>query len=400
MPKFIALKKGGLSLLLWSVIPAAFIGPGTVTTCSKAGAGFGLSLLWALTFSTLATFILQEAAARITVASGKSLGEIIALKYRGRNANWLKMMLFGAVAFGCAAYQAGNILGAVSGLMLLTDVPQAVLVTGLGLLAAALLWLGSIRAIANVLAGVVFLMGIAFLVVAFQANAAPAEMLAGAVMPAFPDNSELLIIGLVGTTVVPYNLFLASGLSKGQSISEMRWGVGLAVLIGGLISMAILLTGTQVPGEFSFQNLSQALANGLGPWAEALFGIGLFAAGASSSVTAPLAAAITGQTIFGKNDEKWSHRSKPFRVVWAVVLFTGLAFGLTDVKPIPAIIAAQAINGVLLPVVAVFLLLAVNDRRLLPGKFVNKTGWNVVMGIVVLAAAGLGLYNLWRALAG
>ncbi len=400
MPKFIALKKGGLSLLLWSVIPAAFIGPGTVTTCAKAGAGFGLSLLWALLFSAFATLILQEAAARITVASGKNLGEIIALKYKGRNANWLKIMLFGAVAFGCAAYQAGNILGAVSGLMLLTDVPQAVLVLALGLVAIALLWLGSIRIIANVLAGVVFLMGVAFLVVAFQSKIAPAEVLMSAVSPSIPKNSELLLIGLVGTTVVPYNLFLASGLSKGQNVSEMRWGIGLAVLIGGIISMAILLTGTQVQGVFSFQNLAQALTNGLGLWAEALFGIGLFAAGASSSVTAPLAAAITGQAIFGENDEKWSVRSRQFRLVWGVVLFTGLAFGLSEVKPIPAIIAAQAINGVLLPVVAIFLLLAVNDRRLLPEKFVNKAGWNVVMGVVVLAAAGLGIYNLWRAFAG
>ncbi len=386
--------------MLWSVIPAAFIGPGTVTTCAKAGAGFGLSLLWALLFSAFATLILQEAAARITVASGKNLGEIIALKYKGRNANWLKIMLFGAVAFGCAAYQAGNILGAVSGLMLLTDVPQAVLVLALGLVAIALLWLGSIRIIANVLAGVVFLMGVAFLVVAFQSKIAPAEVLVSAVSPSIPENSELLLIGLVGTTVVPYNLFLASGLSKGQNVSEMRWGIGLAVLIGGIISMAILLTGTQVQGVFSFQNLAQALTNGLGLWAEALFGIGLFAAGASSSVTAPLAAAITGQAIFGENDEKWSVRSRQFRLVWGVVLFTGLAFGLSEVKPIPAIIAAQAINGVLLPVVAIFLLLAVNDRRLLPEKFVNKAGWNVVMGVVVLAAAGLGIYNLWRAFAG
>jgi len=397
MPKLIALKKGGLSLLLWSVIPAAFIGPGTVTTCSKAGAGFGLALLWALTFSMFATLILQEAAARITVASGKSLGEIIALKYRGRHTGWLKRMLFGAVAFGCAAYQAGNILGAVSGLRLLFDVPQAVLVAALGLAAAALLWLGSIRSIANSLAAVVFLMGAAFLVVAFQSDIAPSEILSGALTPSIPENSELLLIGLIGTTVVPYNLFLASGLSKGQHIGEMRWGVGLAVLIGGIISMAILLAGTQVEGEFSFQTLANALTNGLGPWAEALFGIGLFAAGASSSVTAPLAAAITGQAIFGKNDEKWQARSKEFRSVWAAVLLTGLAFGLSDIKPVPAIIAAQAINGILLPVVAVFLLLAVNDRQLLPEKFVNKFGWNVVMGVVVAMAALLGVYNIWRA---
>lgn len=400
MPKFIAWKKGGLSLLLWSFIPAAFIGPGTVTTCSKAGAGFGLSLLWALTFSTLATFILQEAAARITVASGKSLGEILAVKFKGRNAAWLKIVLFGSVAFGCAAYQAGNILGAVAGLQLLTDKPQWILVSALGIIAGALLWTGSIRSIANVLATVVFLMGVSFLVVALGADIGPAEVLGSAVTPSLPENSGLLVIGLIGTTVVPYNLFLASGLSKGQNVKEMRWGIGLAVLTGGIISMAILLAGTLVTGDFSFENLAQTLSRRLGVYGEILFGLGLFAAGASSSVTAPLAAAVTGQAIFGKDDEKWSGRSRSFRLVWGLVLLTGLIFGLSGVKPIPAIITAQAINGVLLPVVAVFLMLAVNDRKLLPQNFVNKAGWNVAMAVVVLIAAMLGLYNLWKAAGG
>ena len=66
--------KGSAGLLLWSIIPAAFIGPGTVTTCSKAGASFGLALVWALTFSIIATMVLQEAAARITIAPAKHWG--------------------------------------------------------------------------------------------------------------------------------------------------------------------------------------------------------------------------------------------------------------------------------------------------------------------------------------
>ncbi len=384
--------------MLWSVIPAAFIGPGTVTTCSKAGAGFGLSLIWALTFSTLATLILQEAAARITVASGKSLGEIIGLKYRGGSAEILKKILFVAVAFGCAAYQTGNILGAVSGLMLLSDIPQYVFVLALGAVATGLLWFGNIKTIAHILAAVVFFMGLAFIVVAFQTDASAPEIVQHSIVPSIPDQSALIIIGLVGTTVVPYNLFLASGLSKGQDIGEMRWGIALAVLIGGLISIAILLTGTQISGDFSFKALSNALSSGLGTWAGSLFGLGLFAAGASSAVTAPLAAAITGQTIFGGGGNEWSSKSWRFRTVWGIVLLTGMAFGLSNVKPVPAIIAAQAVNGILLPVVAVFLFLAVNDKKLLPQRFVNNFWWNAVMLVVVTIVTALGLYHLWGAL--
>ena len=235
-----------------------------------------------------------------------------------------------------------------------------------------------------------------FFAVALQAPVSIGEIAASAFVPSIPGGSELLVIGLVGTTVVPYNLFLASGLSKGQNMTEMRWGLGLAVLIGGLVSVAILLVGLQVEGEFSFAALAGALTNGLGDWAKALFGFGLFAAGASSSVTAPLAAAITGQTIFGGNNKNWSPKSKNFRLVWGIVLGIGLLFGLLGLKPIPAIITAQAINGLLLPIVAIFLLIAVNDKNILPKKYVNKMGWNVLTGVVVLVVAALGLYNLWR----
>ncbi len=392
--------KSKAGLLLWSIIPAAFIGPGTVTTCSKAGASFGLALLWALTFSIVATMVLQEAAARITIASGKTLGQLIGLRYGSRSARWLKVFLFGAVALGCAAYQAGNLLGAVSGLQLVSDTTPQYWLTGLGLVAAVLLWTGSIRVITSALAVIVFLMGVAFVVVGAQAPVSGLALAQNLVVPAVPEGSALLIIGLIGTTVVPYNLILGSGLSKGQDVTEMRRSLLPAILIGGLISLAIVLTGTQVSGSFTFEALASTLEKGLGPWAGDFFGFGLFAAGISSAITAPFAAAITGQTIFGNGEAQWSTTSRNFRLVWALVLAAGLLFGLTGVKPIPAIIAAQAANGFLLPFVAVFLWMVVNDHKLLPRQFLNNWFLNTLMAIVVLIVSGLGAYNLWRALGG
>ena len=103
------------SILLWSVLAAAFIGPGTVTTAASAGASFGFALLWALLFSTLACVVLQEASARLTIVSGQSLGRVLRLRYPG---TWLGtamlLLLFGAIVVGCAAYEAGNILGGVA----------------------------------------------------------------------------------------------------------------------------------------------------------------------------------------------------------------------------------------------------------------------------------------------
>ena len=399
MPKFVNFKKGLLSVLFWSIISAAFIGPGTVTTASKAGASFQLSLLWALVFSTIATIVLQEAAARITIASGKSLGEIIALKYQGKKSNSISLFVFLAVAFGCAAYQAGNMLGAVAGLKLISEFSTAMLTIGVGLIAGALLWIGNYRVIANLLGLVVAIMGFAFIVASFNSGVNVSSLLQSLVVPSIPAGSSLLIIGLIGTTIVPYNLFLASGISRGQSVREMRYGLITAILIGGLISMAILVVGIQVVGEFSFENLAQTLSNNVAPWAAGLFGFGLFAAGMTSSITSPLAAAVTAQSIFGKGEKKWSTRSKNFRLVWGVILLIGLFFGLTDIKPIPAIILAQAINGALLPIVTIFLMLVVNDNNILPKRYLNGVFSNVVMLLLVGLSCFLGINNVLKAFA-
>lgn len=398
MPKRINLRQGLGSLLFWSIISAAFIGPGTVTTASKAGDSFGLELLWALTFSIVATILLQEAAARITIASGKSLGELIAEKYGSERVRWVKILLFVAVAFGCAAYQAGNLLGAVSGLLLVYPQGKAIMLTVIGLVASALLWQGKYRSIANLLGIVVAVMGVIFFIVAANSNVSAVEVGYAMLIPGWNPEASLLIIGLIGTTIVPYNLFLASGISQGQNIREMRIGLILAIIIGGFISMGILIAGTQVEGVFSFERLAEALSGSLGSWASYFFAFGLFAAGLTSSITAPLAAAVTARSLFGQQDTKWVPRSKNFRLVWGIVILVGLLFSLTNIKPIPAIIAAQAINGVLLPVVAIFLILTVNDRQLLPKEFLNKPLINVLMLLVLLVCCFLGINNVVKAL--
>lgn len=386
VPKSLSFRAGLGSVLFWSVISAAFIGPGTVTSCSLAGSSYGLTLLWALTFSTFGTILLQEAAARITIASGRSLGEIVTQTY-GLRTRTVPALLFGAVALGCAAYQAGNILGAVSGLALLTSLSTTTLTLVIGLVCTALLWLGSTRLIANFLGLIVFLMGVAFAYVAVGTAPDAAKLASSLVVPRIPDGSLVLVIGLIGTTIVPYNLFLGSGIGQGQTLSEMRWGIGLAVLIGGLISMAILMAGTLVTGTFSFQNVSETLSSRVGPWAGSLFAFGLFAAGFTSALTAPLAAAVTAKSLLG-----WSETGWPYRLVWLVVMAVGLGFGLLGVKPVPVIVLAQAANGLLLPVVTVFLLLAVNK---LPVAYRNSLWQNLAMGLVVAVTAFLGLRNLW-----
>lgn len=382
------------AVLFWSVLAAAFIGPGTVTTAAKVGAGFQLDLLWALVFSLLATLLLQEAAARISIGAGQPLGALLGKRYHtnGRRIAWL---LFGAIALGCGAYQMGNLLGAFAGLELLGFRAKGWLLV-MGAIAAIVLASGSIQLITRVLAVIVAAMGIVFCWVALGADLSWLAALQG-MQPKVTDSNALLIVGLIGTTIVPYNLFLASGISQGQQLGEMRWGVAGAVILGGIITFAIMCTGTQVQGEFSFNSLATALEQRLGPNGGPLLSIGLLAAGFSSAVTAPLAAAVAGQSLLGQNDDRWSGTGRYFRITWGIILGSGLLFALTDVKPIPAIIAAQAVNGIILPLVASFLLLAVNDAQMLPKQYHNPQWLNLATLLVVGITVFLGLNNLWAA---
>lgn len=383
---------------MWSVIAAAFIGPGTVATAASAGAEFGYSLLWALVFSTVACVVLQEASARLRVVSGLTLGSALRRQHPAGPRRWvMTLLVLGAIVVGCAAYQAGNILGGVAGAMLAIDAPHRLVTLGLGLAAGLLLWFQAPTSVARLLSVVVSVMGIAFLVTALRIQPPLTEMIRGALVPSIPQDAGILVLGLIGTTVVPYNLFLGSALAAGEDLREMRLSLCVAIGFGGIISMGVLIVGTAVDGPFSFDSLATVLSDQLGPWASRLFALGLLGAGFSSAVTAPLAAAVTVTQIFGEDSRRAKRASASwrYRTVWLAVLATGLAFGLSDVRPIPAILLAQALNGVLLPIVSIFLLKAVNDARLMSDR---RNGWpaNLVMVAVVFITLVMGMSAIAR----
>lgn len=401
------------SVLLASVLAAAFLGPGTVTTAARAGASFGSTLLWTLVFATIACGVLQEASARLTVVSGHNLGEALRQRFGAPDGEARRggaIVLGGvglAIVGGCAAYEAGNLLGGVAGAALAVDLPGPVLTLLSAGGAALLLALGSTRLVINVLSALVALMGVAFLATAARLLPPLGELVSGLLIPRVPEGSGLLVLGLIGTTVVPYNIFLGSGLARelgeedpARRAAVMRFGLAVAIGLGGLISMAVVVVGGAVEGDFTFAALGAALASRLGTWAEPLFALGLFAAGFTSAVTAPMAAAITARSLYssGPDDPRWSERAWRYRAVWIVVLLIGAAFGLAEVRPIPAILAAQALNGLLLPGIAIFLLVAVNDRRLM-GTAVNGALSNAVTASVVAVTVLLGVRGIGRAAA-
>lgn len=386
------------------LVTAAFIGPGTITTASSAGAGFGFALLWALLFSLVATIVLQEMAARLGLVTRAGLAEALRGYFHspvlGRGA---VLLVVAAVGFGNAAYEAGNIAGAALALELVSPLGSGAWALVIGLAAAGLLASGHYRLLESALIALVLVMSAVFLLTAWKVAPSPAAMLEGMLKPSLPEGSVMTVIALIGTTVVPYNLFLHANAVRekwppevpvAEALSAARLDTGLSIGVGGLITLAILSTaaaaffGTGI--AFTGESLALQLEPLLGSWARYVFAAGLFAGGLTSAITAPLAAAYAVCGALG-----WRNQlSAPgFRLVWLLVLGTGTAFAALGSKPLTAILFAQVANGFLLPVVAVFLLVVMNQRSLL-GEFTNGPVANLLGAVVVAVAFGLGAVKL------
>lgn len=396
------------------VVAAAFIGPGTVTTATVAGARYGTALLWALLFGTLATMALQEMAARLGLMTGRGLGEAIRQRFAAGPLRALAVgLVISAVAIGNAAYETGNLLGASLGLQGALGGDARLWALLVGGLASVLLATGSYRVVERVMIALVALMSVMFLLTAVALAPSLVEIARGLFVPSWPDASALWVaVGLLGTTVVPYNLFLHAGAAsqRWQGVDDLpsaRRDLVLSIAIGGAVSMAILLTAAGTlgaaasvgtsgagPAITSAAQMAQALEPLLGKWAPLAFSVGLFAAGITSSITAPLAAAWAAAGALG-----WplDLRDRRLRIVWGGIVAVGVVLALIGLRPVPAILFAQAANGILLPAVAIFLLLAANDSRLM-GDNANGLGSNLIGGAVVLVALLLGARLLLGAL--
>ncbi|MEX1250602.1 MAG: Nramp family divalent metal transporter [Hyphomonas sp.] len=389
-----------------ALVTAAFIGPGTVTACTLAGANFGYALLWALVFATFATVILQEMSARLGVVTGKGLGEAL---MAGAGNPALKFAVAGlvvvALAMGNAAYQAGNLTGAALGgeaIFGLAGPNRNMWVIGLAILAAAFLLTGSYKLLERALIALVTVMSLAFAGSVLITRPDFGQLLQGLV-PSVPEGGLFTAIALIGTTIVPYNLFLHASASrerwagKGDAgLQEARMDTRVSVGLGGLISIFILVTAAASLFSSglvirSGADLAQAIEPAYGPAARYLVGIGLLAAGLSSAITAPMAAAYAVCELSGRPP-----RGSLFRVVALLVLTIGALIAGAGYNPLTVILTAQVANGILLPVVATFLLIAMNRRSLLGGH-VNSPLQNLLASGVLLVTFGLGTRLILRA---
>nr|WP_299068496.1 Nramp family divalent metal transporter [uncultured Allomuricauda sp.] len=383
------------------LIAAAFIGPGTIAACTIAGVTFGYTLLWALLLSIFATIVLQEMAARLGIITQKGLADVIKSEITSK---WIRIavitIILGAILVGNAAYEAGNIGGATLGMeALFGNTYKQYYPLIVGFFAFILLWIGNYKILERAFVGLIALMSISFIVTAVLTKPNLIEVAKGLFVPLLPKDSLLTVIALVGTTVVPYNLFLHASLvnEKWKSRSDLkaiRWDTMISIGLGGLVSMAIVIAATAIPTQdvTGAMDLAMGLQPLFGNAAVYFMGIGLFAAGITSSITAPLAAAYVANSCFGWNADMKDRR---YRVVWGTILFLGVLFMSFNIKPIEVIKFAQISNGILLPVIAILLIWMVNKTSVM-GKFRNTLIQNIFGFFIIILSLILGAKSIFK----
>ena len=384
------------------MVAAAFVGPGTVTTASVAGASSGIALLWAILVSVVATIVLQELALRSALSTNEDLAPLI--RQFGHARGWgipVALLVVASIGLGNAAYQSGNLAGAALGLTHATRVAFTQAVIVIGAIAAVLILLDRYRLLERIMIALVALMAgvLMSLAIACLPELAAAQAQVAAIKSA---TDMTVVLALIGTTVVPYNLFLHAtavrrrwqGVALVTALREARLESAIAIIIGGAVTAAIVVVATVVIAGDTSQNALDALLAGIdrrfpnvGSWA---MGLGLFAAGLTSAIAAPVAA---GWAVCGVMGWPSAAGSRPFKAVALSVLAIGLLFALVSARPVGLIVLAQATNAVLLPVIAVLLLVIVNST-LVPETYRN--GWRrnalvagVIALVVVLAATKL-----------
>ena len=240
-------------------------------------------------------------------------------------------------------------------------------------------------------------MSISFFITAIITKPDINALINGVITPKIDSNNLTIILGLIGTTVVPYNLFLHSSLvsEKWNSVNKLkvaRFESFFSILIGGLVSLSIIITAASVNNKDvnGVIDLAKGLEPLYGNFAIYFLGIGLFASGITSSITAPLAAAYVAKSCFGWED---SLKSGKFRAIWIIILIIGVLVSMVKINPIEIIKFAQFSNSLLLPIIAIILLWLINNKNIISSKYSyryqNILGFFIVIISLILGTKGL-----------
>ena len=380
------------------LIVGSFIGPGTVTSSTRAGAEYGYTLLWCVIFSVIAVIVMQGMAARLGIITQKGLAENLVIDFQERHT--LRNVLVGLVAIaitiGGFAYMSGDLTGTAIGISALTGIPTNIVAPIWGLCIMILLYFcgDAVKYLEKLLGICVIIMAVVFLVTMIVVKPDLSALLAGS-FPSIPEGGLMTCLALIGTTVVPYNMFLHAASAKrtwhsSEEIPLCRFGTNVPMIIGGLVTGSIMITSAAVMYGMPVRNaldMAVQLRPTLGSMAEPFMASGLIAAGVSSAVCSPIGVSYVLAELFGW---KTTGGDKRYTVCNAAVLITGIVIAAMGFNPIALIMTAQAVNGIVLPIV-VGVTVYLTSRTRIMGDYTNSKLENVLGILIFLVSLVLGL---------
>ncbi|PAD62748.1 divalent metal cation transporter [Bacillus siamensis] len=403
-------KSKGFKRLLPFLGPAfiaaiAYIDPGNFATNISAGSKFGYMLLWVILFSNLMAFLIQVLSAKLGIATGKNLPEIA----RDRYPKWVSAGLWIQGELVIMATDLAEFIGAALGLNLLFGIPmmEAAIIAAIGSFAILELQRRGYRALEAGIAGLLFVVVIAFALQTFFAKPDAASVLEGLFIPKIDGmDSVLLATGILGATVMPHAIYLHSALTQrrvvGKTDNERKKifkfetiDILIAMVIAGAINASMLI----VAAALFFKNglyvedldvAYQQFGHYIGPASAALFGIGLLAAGLSSSSVGTLSGDIIMQGFIRYRIPLYLRRF--------ITIIPPMIIIISGVNATEALVWSQVVLSFGISFALVPLIMFTSNKRLMGAltnrKWVTALAW--LIAVLVIALNLFVIYDSFR----
>lgn len=366
---------------------------GGVATYSSAGALFGYGQLWTVPVMCLLLIVAQETAARMGCVTGKGFASLIREQF-GVRMSTLAML---ALLISNTTVTLSEFAGIASGFALF-GIPAYVSVPIAAVAIWALTMSGSYHRIEKILL-LISCAFVTYVVAGVMVGPDWGDALNATLIPRFSTNPQYfsVLVANIGTTIAPWMIFLAQSNvveknAHAEDLPYQRIDTVTGSVVASAISWFIILTtgavlfpaGIAVNGA---EDAASALAPLVGPYAEALFGAGLVGASFLAACVLP---GITSSAIceaFGWErgaDRSWQEAPAYRGIITAIIFLSAVIVIVPNVNLFGIMMLAQVVNGVLLPVLLVFMVLIAGDRHVM-GRFANGRIWNGLTWFTIIA---------------
>ena len=390
------------------LVTVGFIDPGNWATNIEGGSRFGYSLLWVITLSTLMLIVIQNMAAKLGIATGKSL----AVNIHEGFAKPVSYFLGITIVLACVATDVAELLGGAIGFNLLLGLP---------------LWIGALitvflevflivgqryHKLERIIIGFLGIIALCYVAELVIVKPEWGQVVPALFVPRLNRNSIYIAMAILGAVVMPHNIFLHSnvihsrewGITDEKKLSLLKYektDTAVALLLGLIVNAAMIIVAARVFNEnelviTSIQDASRTLTPLAGPLAALLFAIALVFSGVGSSVTSSMAEVNVITGFLGKPEDPRTLLYRIATFITAIPSFIIIVLGVDTYK---ILIFSQVILSVQLPFTLIPLLILCRRKKLM-GIFTSKPSEFILASLISILVIALNIYLLYSTLFG